>query len=64
MERSLTVTLLQSEMTVVPQGSLCDYDVSLTDCLKLSLAFSVEGQVILKILVTSNGGLLWGYCTI
>jgi hypothetical protein len=45
-------------MTVAPQGSLYDGDVSLTDCLKLSLAFSVEGQVILKILVTSNGGLL------
>jgi hypothetical protein len=52
MERSLTVTLLQSEMTVAPQGSLCDRDVSLTDFFKLSLAFSVEGQAILQILVT------------
>lgn len=46
MERSLTVMLLRSEMTVALQGSLYDRDVSLTDCFKLSLAFSVEGQVI------------------
>jgi hypothetical protein len=51
-------------MNVAAQGSLYYHDVSLTDCFKLSLAFSVEGQVILQILVTSNGGLLWGYCTI
>jgi hypothetical protein len=44
-------------MNIAPQGIL-------TDRFKLSLAFSVEGQVILQILVTSNGSLVWGYCTI
>jgi hypothetical protein len=38
MERSVTVMLLQSEMSVAPQGSLYDRNVSLTFC--------VEGQVI------------------
>jgi len=47
MEHSLAVMLLQSEMTVAPQGSLYVHDVSITDFFfKLNLAYCVEGQVI------------------